>query len=241
MRGERGDEPDLCRLLVRRNPLPCSVDDGRLVQLRVGGHRVGHHGFAPAFVGNSEHRQLLQARQVGHGRLHLGRVHVHPARDDHVCGAVGDIQVTGIVEAADVAGVQPAVSDGRGGEVRPAEITDELGVGPHRDLPGFPGGQDCSVRTDDADVRQVHRTSAAGVDVVGLAARRPVLVLGPGDGGAGLGHAVRLDVAGTDGLDHRTHCDGRHLRAGMHCDPQGVENLGPALDLVGEVQRERRG
>jgi hypothetical protein len=41
---------------------------------------------------------------AGHGVLHLGRVHVLPAADDHVLEPVDDVQVALLVEVAAVAG-----------------------------------------------------------------------------------------------------------------------------------------
>jgi len=103
--------------------------------------------LAEPSVGHADHRGLGNGRVPGQRLLDLGRVHVDPAADVHVLEPVGDRQVAAFVEAADVAGVQPAVGVDRLGRrgrvvqvaehhVRPAE-QDLVGIaarGGDRDL-----------------------------------------------------------------------------------------------------------
>ena len=69
--------------------------------------RPGRHDsvdpLAPLVVGHAEHGRVVDVGMgVEHG-LHLGRVDVHPAGDDHVGPPVADVQVALVVEPGHVA------------------------------------------------------------------------------------------------------------------------------------------
>ena len=65
--------------------------------------------LAESRVGHADDGRLRDPVQPGQHLLHLGGVDVEAAADVHVLEPVGDRQVPGGVEPADVAGVQPAV------------------------------------------------------------------------------------------------------------------------------------
>ena len=87
-------------------------------QLRTGevafGHDDGHHFLAEVGVRNAEHDGLVHAGNRHQRALDGGRRDVLAAADDHVLAAPGDPQVALVVQAAEIAGVQPAFGvDGR--------------------------------------------------------------------------------------------------------------------------------
>ena len=60
-------------------------------------------------VGHADHRRLEHVRVLVQRLLHLARVHVVAAADDHLLLAVDEKQVAVVVDVADVAGGEPAV------------------------------------------------------------------------------------------------------------------------------------
>src|SRR6185437_5098004 len=75
-------------------------------------HDDGVHALAPLGVGDADDGALGHGRVAGHGVLHLGRVDVLAAADDHVLDPVDDEQVAAGVQVAAVAGVHPAAPEG---------------------------------------------------------------------------------------------------------------------------------
>jgi chaperonin GroEL len=100
---------DLCRELDRaRNSVAREVlarEPGDLL-LGEGLARLdddgGVHLLAPLLVGNPEHRYVEDPRVLLEGGLYLGRIDVHPARDDHVPLAIADVEVPLFVKVGDV-------------------------------------------------------------------------------------------------------------------------------------------
>ena len=83
---------------------------------RPGAQRDVEHGlFAVDCAGPSDDGRLGDSGQPVDDALDLLGVDVLASADDHVLGSVDEHQVSVLVEAADVAGVQPAVDEGLGG------------------------------------------------------------------------------------------------------------------------------
>ena len=99
------------------------------VDLRFGVMRVArldrddrHAGLAPLFAGNADHGGLRDRRELVQHVLDLGRIDVLAAGDVHVLPAVDDVVEAFVVDPRGVAGVQPAVGEGRGVGVRPVPV-----------------------------------------------------------------------------------------------------------------------
>ena len=73
-------------------------------------HDDGGHLLAEALVGDAEHDGFGDRVVVVDRGLHLAAVHVLAAAEHHVLGAVDDEHEAVVVDAGDVAGVQPAVA-----------------------------------------------------------------------------------------------------------------------------------
>ena len=56
--------------------------------------------LSEALVGDTDHRRLGHCGVLAEGRFDLRRVRVEPAADEHVLGAVSDLQVAGLVRGA---------------------------------------------------------------------------------------------------------------------------------------------
>ena len=101
--------------VVARPLVPGDAVEARPVELvdrrrggAVGGHHEGHHRLAPLRVGPSDHGHGPDAGVVQQRLFDLPGVDVHAPADDQVLGPVAQGEVAVVVEAADVAGVQPA-------------------------------------------------------------------------------------------------------------------------------------
>ena len=70
--------------------------------------------LAEHVVRDADHRGVDDRRVLEQRGLDLDAVHVLAAADDHVLGPVDDEDEALVVDAGDVAGVQPAVGEGRG-------------------------------------------------------------------------------------------------------------------------------
>ena len=81
-----------------------------------------HNGLdrlAPFLVGHADDGDLHDRGMLGEYPLDLDRVDVLATRDDHVLEPVLDEDVAAVVDAADVAGAEPAVlGDRLGGRLR---------------------------------------------------------------------------------------------------------------------------
>ena len=84
--------------------------------------------------------------------LDLARIDVHAAADDQVLGAVLQREVAVRVEAADVAGVQPAAAQRLGGGLGLVPVAGHHHVAPDQDLADLAGGELAVVVVDDADL-----------------------------------------------------------------------------------------
>ena len=117
MARQLGFEVDRLRALDVREVLPAIGDQG-LLELGAGVAHVArlHHRFdllAELLVGHAQHCAVSHLRVVDQHVLGLLRVDVHPARDDHVGLAVGQVQVTLGVDIADITERGPAQRMGR--------------------------------------------------------------------------------------------------------------------------------
>ena len=74
-----------------------------------GGNHEGHPDLAHPLVGDAHHRHLSDVRVGEHQVLHLGRVNVEPAGDEHVLDPVCDVEVAVGIHNPDVTGVKPPV------------------------------------------------------------------------------------------------------------------------------------
>ena len=195
----------------------------------VGGDDVGHRDLAGVPVGTPD------GRRGGHGGVgqqrvldHL-RVDVVAAADDQVLGPPGEIHEAVGVHAAQVPGVQPAVTDGT---VPAHPGAAEAGVG---DIPGEHGGPADDQHAGLAGGAVGPGPVAADPDRFDLlpgqdAADRPGAFLarpGPGAGAGGLGEPVAFQQAppgvSGEGLAHRGRqrgraCDRQPQRADVGVD-----------------------
>src|SRR3954469_22252611 len=148
--------------LVVREVLPAEGDEPRLGRLlpRLQRHD-GLDGLAPGRVGHADDGDLHDRRVLREHPLDLGRVHVLAAGDDHVLEPVLDEHEALVVDAAQVAGAEPAVrGDDRGGLLGPAQEPLHQLPGPQPDLPVPPRRPFLqSRRVDDADLAARDRLS----------------------------------------------------------------------------------
>ena len=172
-----------------------------------------------------------------HRVLDLGRVHVEPAHDEHVLGAIGDTHVTGVVHDPDVAGVEPAVGIDRvSGGCRIVEVADHDVVAPTHDLARLAARHVGTVVVDDADLGVRDGPTGGLRDGLGI-----VLGTTHGDRAGGLGEAVGGDDGpeGEFGAHSFDHLD-RHGRRPRHRHPQRGEIERVAVGMV-EDREEQRG
>src|SRR5258708_2520518 len=117
--GQAVQEVDLFGRLVLGQPLAAEGKDlvrggrGAPAQDDKRDHLLAVPRVGPADDGGLGHCWVLEQHLFD-----IAGVHVQPAADDHVLLAVDDIEVAVGVHAADVAGVQPAVANRLGGDVR---------------------------------------------------------------------------------------------------------------------------
>src|SRR5580704_2084328 len=109
-----GPEPDVGRHLEARQPLP------HVPAELLGGHlgpRSQDDGGADLLpedvVGDPDDRGVGDRRMLEQGGFHLDRVHVLAPTDHHVLGPVHDVHESVLVDPGDVAGVEPALREGR--------------------------------------------------------------------------------------------------------------------------------
>ncbi len=111
-----GDEIDAARHLEARQVPVAPVENlvGRHPALRPTHHeRVDI--LAAHLVREADDRRLLHLRMLVQHQLDLLGKDVAAVADDHVLDAVEDIEIAVLIEAADVAGTQPAVLERRRG------------------------------------------------------------------------------------------------------------------------------
>ena len=110
-------------------PVRCAVRSSAVSVRPGGGHRGGHL-LAEPLVGHAEHGRLVHVGVLVDGGLDLGAVHVLAAAQDHVLDPVLDVDEALVVEAAEVAGAQPAVDDRLGGGLGPVPVAADEVAGP---------------------------------------------------------------------------------------------------------------
>jgi hypothetical protein len=123
-----------------------------------------HDGLHPALVRRGDDGALGHRRMCVQGVLDLARVHVVRTAHDHVRGPVDEIHEPAVVEARDVTGAQPAVTQERRrvqlGRVQVARHRERRA---HRDLAGLSGRHVGAVLIDEPDLG-LHRRLSAGAE-----------------------------------------------------------------------------
>ena len=157
---------------------------------RVGGHDDRPEHLAPPLVGHADHGRLLHGRVLLEDLLDLDGIDVLAAADDPVAPAPDEEQVALVVEAAEVAGAQPAV------------VVHEEEVGSTGDDLADAGGVGRIDAHLDPGCRSAHGLEEVGATVDGDAT---VVVGGQAGDRAALGLPVEVDdiEAGSDGQSRR--------------------------------------
>src|SRR5262249_15043678 len=139
---------------------------------------AGHGSLGPDVVG-SENTKLFNGEALEDG-FDVFRVDVFPfVGDDHVFLAAEKMEMAFIIEPAEIAGHEPAIDDGRCGELGLAEVTGHDRLAANRDFTNalVVGGKDADFH---AGERFADSIGAEGLQVVN------------GDGGAGFGEPVTI-------------------------------------------------
>ena len=148
---------------------------------------------------------------LGKRVLDLGREDVLAAGDDHVLDPVDHVQEAGLVEAAGIAGVHPAVLQSLGGFLGLVPVALHDGRAAHGDLAHLAGGAFVALGIDDADLGG--GDGAAGGAHLGRLGVGDVILRGKhGDDGGAFGLAVDLQEArfgeGAHGAAEQRDIDG---------------------------------
>ena len=150
-------------------------------------HEPGHDARAEVVIRDARDAGLAHRRMLQQHRLDLGRVHVLAARDDQVVASVEHLQAAVGVEAADVAGVQPAALERARRRLGIVQVALHHGRSAHQDLARRAGRRVAAV-VDDPQLRALHGRIGRGVRRAGRAAARAVATcergLGEAVGGA---------------------------------------------------------
>src|SRR5690606_38113897 len=158
---QRSDEDDLLRLFVTGDTGLDELDQRRRLQPAAAAqHDDRAHRFAPFVIRHTDHRAFGDIGVGQYRLLDFARINVFTAGNDHVFLAVDQVQEVLIVEAAHVAGVAPAVAEGRqrGRVVVPVAAHD--GGRLDDDFAGLAARQLAAIVIDDLDQRV--RKSLAG-------------------------------------------------------------------------------
>src|SRR6185437_12018320 len=95
----RALQDDLLRALVAGDERAAVVDEHLLVDFgALAGDDHGEDSFAPLRIGDADHRHFQDRGVLVEGILDFGRVHVFAAGNDHVFGAVDDVDEVFIVD-----------------------------------------------------------------------------------------------------------------------------------------------
>ncbi len=108
--------------------------------------------LTPPFIRHADDRRLGHLRQLVEHVLHLGRVNVLTARDEHILPPVDDVVVAILVAHGHVAGVQPAVFDGLSRHLRQAPVAGRHAGTFDQQFATFPGGQVVPGAVNDAHI-----------------------------------------------------------------------------------------
>src|SRR6478672_1559631 len=82
----------------------------------------GHADLAPLLAGNADHGGLRDRGELMQHILDLGRIDVFAAGNVHVLPAIDDVVKAFLVDPRGIAGMQPAVGEGRRVGVRPVPV-----------------------------------------------------------------------------------------------------------------------
>src|SRR6201999_1144982 len=164
------DQPYRPRVLVGGHPGLDVV--AQLVDGRCGACLESDRGadlFAKGVVRDADDGGLGHVRVLVEHLFDLARVDVVAAADDHVLGPVDDVEVAVLVDAPDVAGIQPSVGGDRGlGGVRQIPIALHHVVAPDLDLTRLPSRDLDSVQINHPHLDAVDR-GADGTRLAGPA------------------------------------------------------------------------
>ena len=82
-----------------------------------------HADLTPLLVRDTDHGRFGDRRELMQHALDFGRIDVFAAGNVHVLPAVDDVVKTFLVDPRGVAGMQPALGEGRRVGVRPVPVT----------------------------------------------------------------------------------------------------------------------
>src|ERR1700684_4503866 len=156
---------DMDRLgcLVRAFLPPDGLFDLMQVDLFAWAHGdEGGDGLAPFIVGNADDRDGGHAGAGGDHVLDLARVHVERARDDDVFLPVDQVEEALLVADGEIAGVQPATFERRGGQLGLVAVAGHYYPGAQAYLTDFPVRHGRPVLAKDLGPDAGHRAAAGG-------------------------------------------------------------------------------
>src|SRR5690606_6553094 len=127
----------------------------------------GRHDLAVVVVGQADHRGTVHSLLSEQAVLHLARVDVLAAPDDHVGGAPADADHAPLVDGGQVAGTEPAVGvDRRGRGRRIPEVLQQGVTAAGVQLAQLPrGALLAGMRVPGADLDARQRAAAGLYDV----------------------------------------------------------------------------
>src|SRR5271166_4087580 len=144
-------EDHLFGQLVARQSCATELDDLLLADLALVGDDDSAGDLAPLLVGQADDRHLADAGDADHDALDLGRVDVLTAGNDPVLDAILDVEITLIINFADVAGTEPAVIESAACGIRAIPVFLEQDVGLDHDF-AFPAFADHAIVAAHANV-----------------------------------------------------------------------------------------
>src|SRR5262249_15116798 len=132
-----------------------------------------NYALAEVRMGRTDHRAFADGGQFLDRRLHLGRIDVEPARDDEILRPPDNVEITALVELAEVPGNEIAVlPEILGGLVRHLPIAFGNIRSPDFDHADAPRRGPAGFRIGNANVHtRKHQAHASGYTVAGIGVR----------------------------------------------------------------------
>src|ERR1700761_3652676 len=118
-------------------------------------------GLTPLGMRHADHRALRYRGMFGQDVLDLPRIHIEPAGDDHVFGAVNDSQETAGVANGNIPGMQPVTRERFSCQLRAVPIPVHHQGAANTDLPWLAFGYGLIVGVQQFNVDPRKWTSAA--------------------------------------------------------------------------------